>query len=241
MATRVPERPRERPRSEEEVRLEPMLADRDYEKLYGMRSWMRDRVRLAPVFAGLFVALATEVFLVAFGIWVGLVTAPVTPSGGIPFGFAIGQAIWVIVSAWLSLWLGGWYAAHMAGVAGRIDGILNGIAVWGLFIFTSILLSSFSALLGVSSLVSFNVGGGTLDLLRALDLSGAATVTPEQALAVRSAVADAATALWVFTAVGAGFAVLGGWLGARSRRVTVRPGDGERTSGGDAPERGGPF
>jgi len=237
MASRIEERPREGERvaererrlTEEELRLEPMLSDRDYEKLYGVRAWLRDRVRLQSVFAGLFIALATEVFLIAFGIWIGLVTAPVTPTGGIPFGFAIGQAIWLIVSSWLSLLLGGWYAAHMAGVAGMMDGILNGVAVWGLYIVTSVLLGSFSALIGVGSLFSVTIGPSTLDLLRALNLSSATTVTPEQAAAIRAAVTDAATAVWVFTAVGAGFAILGGWLGARSRRVRVLPPGGEMT------------
>jgi hypothetical protein len=232
MATRYEERPRERERvPEEELRLEPMLADRDYEKLYGMRAWLRDRVRLAPVFAGVFIAFATTIFLTAFGIWVGIITAPVTPTGGLPIGLASGLGVWAGVSTWLALLLGGWYAAHMAGVAGRIDGILNGVAVWGLFITGGVLLSSATSLLGVGSLATFTIGGGsTLDLLRALNLSALATVTPEQATAIRTAVTDASLFVWIGTGVAAGFAVLGGWLGARSRRLSVPPsGQGERT------------
>lgn len=240
---RISERPRERERTEEELRLEPMLADRDYEKLYGTRAWLRDRVRLAPVFAGLFIALATQVFLITFGIWVGLVTAPPPAVGGIPFGFAVGQAIWLVVSSWLSLLLGSWYAARMAGVAGRMDGILNGVATWGLYVVASVIVGGFSTLIGASSLVTFTIGGGgTLDLLRALNLSAAATVTPEQAEAIRAAVSGAAAAIWVFTAVGAGFAVLGGWLGARSRRVSVMPPHrGEMTGGSERRGEGGPY
>lgn len=230
MATRFEERPRERERiTEEEMRLEPMLADRDYEKLYGMRAWLRDRVRLAPVFAGVFVAFATTIFLTAFGIWVGIITAPVTPAGGLPIGLASGLGVWAGVSTWLALVLGGWYAAHMAGVAGKIDGVLNGVAVWGLFITAGVLLSSFTSLLGVGSLVTFTIGGGnTLDLLRALNLSALATVTPEQAAAIRAAVSDAALFVWIGTGVAAGAAILGGWLGARSRRVGVPPAPSQR-------------
>jgi hypothetical protein len=219
MATRYEERPRERERApvpEEELRLEPMLADRDYEKLYGMRAWLRDRVRLAPVFAGVFIAFATTIFLSAFGIWIGIITAPTTPTGGLPIGLAAGLGVWAGVSTWL---------------AGRIDGILNGVAVWGLFITGGVLLSSFTSLLGVGSLVTFTIGGGsTLDLLRALNLSALATVTPDQAAAIRGAVTDASLFVWIGTLVGAGFAVLGGWLGARSRKVSVPPsGEPERT------------
>lgn len=223
MANRVQERPRERERMpEEELRLEPMLSDRDFEKLYGSRAWLHDRVRLAPVFAGVFIALATQVFLIAFGIWVGVVTAAIPPTGGIPFGFALGQAIWVGISSWLAIWLGSWYASHMAGVAGKVDGILNGIAVWGLYIAASVFLSTFTTLAGIGSLFTVTVGGtGGLDLLRALNLSGAATVTPDQAAAIRGVISDAALAVWVLVGVSAAFAILGGWLGARSRRVNV--------------------
>ncbi len=244
MATRNQERPRERERiSEEELRLEPMLPDRDFEKLYGMRAWMRDRVRLAPIFAGAFIAFATSIFLTAFGIWVGFITAPILAGGGVPVGLAPGLAIWAVVSTWLSLLLGSWYAARMAGVAGRLDGVLNGLAVWGLFIFGGVVLSGLSGLLGIGGLVNFSIGGGqTIDLIQALNLSALATVTPEQAAAIRTGVESAALALWAGIAISAGFALLGGWLGARSRRVNVSPpgtsetmGPGERTVGGRGP------
>lgn len=216
MASRIQERPREREQIpereralEEELRLEPMLSDRDFEKLYGMRSWLRDRVRLAPVFAGLFVAFATQVFLVTAGIAVGVISA-VTPAGGIAPAFATTSAIWLVVSGWLSLLLGGWFTAHMAGVAGRIDGILNAVAFWGLYITASVVLGSITALAGVGGLFTVTIGGGTLDLLQALNLTAAATVTAEQAAAITAAIAAAAGAVALLTAIGAGFAILGG-------------------------------
>ncbi len=223
MATRFEERPRERERAPEEaIQLEPMMADRDYEKLYGTRAWLRDRVRLAPVFAGVFIALSTEVFLTAFGIWVGVISAPVTPAGGLPTGLAFAVGAWIVASTWLATLLGSWFAARMAGVAGHMDGILNGVAVWGLFNFAAVILGSISTLFGIGSLVSVNLGAGTFDLLRALNLSSLATVTPDQAAAIRSFVSSVALFVWAGLAIGGGFAVLGGWLGARSRRVTVQ-------------------
>jgi len=230
MASRIQERPREREQApeqrerapEEELRLEPMLSDRDFEKLYGMRAWLRDRVRLAPAFAALFITIATQVFLVTLGISLGVI-ASTTPTGGIATTFATASIVWFIVSGWLSLWLGGWYAAHMSGVAGMMDGILNAIAVWGLYVFSSVLLGGFSALIGIGSLFTVTVGANTLDLLRALNLSTAATLTPAQASAIQSAVAAAAGAVSALIAIGAGFAILGGWLGCRSRQVHVRP------------------
>lgn len=241
MATRYEERPRERQRvSEEELRLEPMLRDRDYEKLYGMRAWLRDRVRLAPVFAGVFISFSTVVFLTAIGIWVGFITAPAGPAGGLPVGLAEGLAAWAVAASWLSLLLGGWFTAHMSGVAGQMDGILNAVAVWGLFILGGVLLAPLTSLLGIGSLVSFTIGAGaTLDLIGALNISALATVTPEQAAAIRFAVQQASLAIWIGTGVAAGFAILGGWLGARSRRVSAMPpgptgetGARERAGGG---------
>lgn len=229
MASRIQERPRERervmeergPAPEEELRLEPMLSDRDFEKLYGTRAWLRDRVRLAPVFAALFITLATQAFLVTLGISLGVI-ASTTPTGGIAATFATLSVVWFIVSGWLSLWLGGWYAAHMSGVAGMMDGILNAVAVWGLYIFSSLLLGGFSALVGIGSLFTVTIGANTIDLLRAINLSAAATLTPDQAAAIQTAVAAAAGAVSALIAIGAGFAILGGWLGSRSRQVRVR-------------------
>lgn len=224
MAGRIEERPRERERIEEELRLEPMLEDRDYEKLYGMRAWLRDRVRLAPVFAGLFVAFAANVFLLTLGIWVGIISAPATAAGGIPAEVGTGLAVWTGVASVLSLFLGGWYAARMAGVAGRLDGILNGVAVWATFIFFGVLLGGFTSLLGVGSLATVAFGGGNaLDLLRALNLAGLATVTPEQAAAIRGFVSNAALVVWLGTLIAAAAAIAGGYVGARSRRVSVSP------------------
>jgi len=230
MASRIQERPRERERvpeqrgqaPEEELRLEPMLSDRDFEKLYGTRAWLRDRVRLAPVFAALFITIATQVFLVTLGISIGVIVST-TPTGGITATFAAVSILWFIVSGWLSLWLGGWYAAHMSGVAGMMDGILNAVAVWGLYVFSSVLLGGVSGLIGIGSLFNVTIGANTIDLLRAINLSTAATLTPAQASAIQSAVAAAAGAVSALLAIGAGFAILGGWLGHRSRQVHARP------------------
>jgi len=199
-----------------------MLDDRDYEKLYGMRAWMRDRVRLAPVFAALFITLATQVFLVTLGIAIGVITST-TATGGIATSFATTSLVWFVVSGWLSLWLGGWYVSRMMGVAGLMDGILNAVAVWGLYITTSVLLGGFTALVGVGSLFSVTIGASTIDLLRAINLSAAATLTPEQASAIQAAVAGAAGTVAALTAIGAGFAILGAWLGHRTREIRIRP------------------
>jgi hypothetical protein len=225
MATRYEERPRERERvTEEELRLEPMLSDRDFEKLYGTRAWLRDRVRLAPVFAALFIAFATQIFLTAFGIWVGVITAPVPADGAIPIGVAAGLGAWTVAATWLALLLGGWYTAHMSGVAGRLDSVLNGVALWGLFITTGVVLGGITGLLGLGGLANIAVGAASaVDLLQALNLAALPTITAEQADAIRAAVSNAALFIWIGTGVGAGFAILGGWLGARSRRVSARP------------------
>ena len=224
MASRIGDQPRERERVEEELRLEPMLEDREFEALYGTRAWLRDRVRLAPVFAGVFWAVAVQIVLLSLGLWVGAITATPTEGGGIPTGLATGLGIWTAISALIALFVGGWFAAHMAGIAGRLDAVLNGITVWGLSIFLGVILSGFTGLLGVGSLLGFRfTPGASGDVLSALNLAALPNIPPDQVQAILSFTASAAGWFLLGAIVSAAAAALGGYVGARRRIVTVAP------------------
>jgi hypothetical protein len=224
MGSRIEERPRERERVEEELRLEPLLDDRDYEKLYGMRAWLRDRVRWPAVVGGLVLSFATQLILTSLGIWIGLITATPSPSGGLPTSLATGLGIWTAISALISLFVGGWFAARMAGVAGRLDGAANGLTVWATSLFLGALLSSFTSLLGVGSLLGFRLGtGGTGDILGALGLTALPNIPADQVAAIRSFAANAAGYFLLGAILSLITAVLGGYVGARKRTVTVAP------------------
>lgn len=224
MASRTEERPRERERTEEELRLEPLLEDRDFEKLYGMRAWLRDRVRWPAVTAGVVIAFTTQLILTALGLWIGLITVTPTPGGGLPTGLATGLGIWTAIAALIALFVGAWFAAREAGVAGRYDGVANGITVWATTVFLGALFSSFTSLLGVGSLLGFRLGGGgTGDILGALGLTALPNIPPDQVAAIRSFAANAAGFFLLGAVLSFLAAGLGGYVGARSRRVHVTP------------------
>lgn len=224
MSSRVEERPRERERVEEELRLEPLLDDRDYEKLYGMRAWLRDRVRWPAVVGGVVLSFATQLILTSLGIWIGLITTTPAPGGTLPTSLATGLGIWTAISGLIALFVGGWFAARMAGVAGRLDGAANGLTVWATTLFLGALLSSFTSLLGVGSLLGFRLGtGGTGDILGALGLTALPNIPADQVAAIRSFATNAAGYFLLGAILSLIAAVLGGYVGARKRTVTVAP------------------
>ncbi len=121
----------------------------------GVAGWQR--VRWGAVFAGLIIAIATQMLLMVFGLAVGFTAFD--PREGAPgAGVGWGAAVWAIVSLLVSLFIGAWLAGRLSGVARVADGALNGILVWAL----SLLLMVFMVGSGVSSLISgvFAVAGG---------------------------------------------------------------------------------
>lgn len=224
MASRIEERPRERERVEEELRLEPLLEDRDYEKLYGMRAWLRDRVRWQAVLGGLVLAFATQLVLTALAVWIGLITTAPTPAGTLPTGLGTSLGIGTAISSLVALFVGGYFAARMAGVAGRLDGALNGLTVWATVLFLGALFSSFTSLLGVGSLLGFRLGGatGAGDVLSALGLTALPNIPADQVAAIRSFATNAAGWFLLGAILSLITAVAGGYLGARKRTVHVQ-------------------
>ena len=86
----------------------------------------RTRVSWGALFAGVVVAIATQLLLGALGLAIGL-TAADTPSG---FGAAAG--IWWLLSGLIALFVGGWTAGRLANAPRTLDGALHGFATWGL-------------------------------------------------------------------------------------------------------------
>ena len=86
----------------------------------------RSRVSWGALFAGVVVAMATQVLLGALGLAIGLTAA------NQPDTFGVGAGIWWLLSGILALFLGGWTAARLANKPRRVDGGLHGFATWGL-------------------------------------------------------------------------------------------------------------
>lgn len=90
-----------------------------------------DLVRWGPIFAGLVIAIATQLVLTGLGAAVGLTTLAntVTPqgeAGGV--GTAVG--IWSIISLLIALFIGGWVTARACGPMNRKTAMLNGAILW---------------------------------------------------------------------------------------------------------------
>jgi hypothetical protein len=104
----------------------------------------RSRVSWGALFAGVVVAMATQILLGALGLAVGLTAADQADS------FGVGAGVWWLISGILALFLGGWTASRLANKPRRVDGGLHGFATWGLATIVSawMLTSAVGGILG---------------------------------------------------------------------------------------------
>ncbi len=116
------------------------------------------RVRWGAVFAGLFIALVSQVLLGLLGLAVGLSTFnPATFTG-----FGVGSGVWLIISTLISVFLGAWAASWWANTIYRADGILHGVLTWSLYLVVTLFFigSGVGTLLGGAfNLVSSGLTG----------------------------------------------------------------------------------
>ncbi|MGH7662529.1 MAG: hypothetical protein ACRENA_16625 [Vulcanimicrobiaceae bacterium] len=118
------------------------------------------------IWAGFFVALASELILTLLmvGIFAGVLSA--SPSSG---GLAIGVAVWMFIQTLLSYYFGGWVAGRMARAT---DGgaPMHAIAVWGI---------TTAALLYLIGTLGGTVSAAALAVLRgAFGVGGAPVTSP---------------------------------------------------------------
>lgn len=113
-----------------------------------------DLVRWGPIFAGLVVAIATQLVLTGLGAAIGLTSLATmdTPQGNAgDVGAAVG--IWSIVSLLIALFLGSWVAARACGPMNRNTAMLNGAVLWATTLAVSAWLLS-SGVTGAFGLVA---------------------------------------------------------------------------------------
>jgi hypothetical protein len=113
-----------------------------------------DLVRWGPIFAGLVVAIATQLVLTGLGAAIGLTSlstmdTPQGNAGGV--GTAVG--IWSIISLLIALFLGGWVTARACGPMNRKTAVLNGAILWATTLAVSAWLLS-SGVAGAFGLVA---------------------------------------------------------------------------------------
>jgi hypothetical protein len=170
--------------------------------------WLKDRVRWGPIWAGLVIALTTQLLLSALGVAIGIQGLMPVP-GAISTTAASTLGIWMAVSALISLFLGGLAAARFAGIAGTWNGVWNGVILWAL----ALVLGTVAASLGASGLLGY-FGRGFGGPFGAMP--GMSATEAQRALAAAS---TGATWFIVGSILGLIAAAIGGAIGARAEVV----------------------
>ncbi len=88
------------------------------------------RISWSAVFAGVLVAIVTQMLLTLLGLGIGLGTIDPVQERNPAEGLGIGSAIWYIISSLLSLFLGGWVAGRLASAPRLFDGVIHGVLTW---------------------------------------------------------------------------------------------------------------
>lgn len=88
------------------------------------------RISWSAVFAGVLVAIVTQMLLTLLGLGIGLSTIDPVTERNPTAGLGTGSAIWYIISSLLSLFLGGWVAGRLASAPRLFDGIIHGVLTW---------------------------------------------------------------------------------------------------------------
>ncbi|HZA28952.1 MAG TPA: hypothetical protein VE735_05050 [Gammaproteobacteria bacterium] len=127
----------------------------------------RPPISWGAIFAGVVFVLAISWLLYLLGVALGLtVVGPAeVPEAGEELGW--GAAIWMLVTSLIAFFLGGLFTARVAGIIDKTEGMLHGLAVWGL----STLLALLLGVAGVSTLLqtgqSLVKGGAALGTMAA--------------------------------------------------------------------------
>jgi uncharacterized protein YidB (DUF937 family) len=118
----------------------------------------RNRTSWGAIFAGVVVAIATQILLVLLGFAIGLTA--IDPQSQNPFaGIGIGSLVWLALTALLSLFAGGYVAGRLSSAVRKGDGFLNGAVVWALFLIFSIFVTG-QGIAGLVGGVGSAVKGG---------------------------------------------------------------------------------
>ena len=157
-----------------------------------------DRVRWGPIFAGLVVAIGTQLILSGIGAAIGLTGlansgAPRSNAGDT--SAAVG--IWSIISLLIALFVGGWLMSRVCGPMNRTTALLNGAILWATTLAISAWLIS-TGVSGIFGIVASNAG----EVINQVQEGGAnvranaPNVTAQQAQNIAS---NAAKASWAFS------------------------------------------
>lgn len=116
---------------DEGIHAAPTVTDDAHTILLNKVSW-------GAIFAGVVVALVTQVLLSMLGVGIGIATLdPATGDNPAASTFSIGAGLWYVVSGIVASFLGGYVAARMSGKTLATTGALHGLTTWA---FTTLLV-----------------------------------------------------------------------------------------------------
>jgi ElaB/YqjD/DUF883 family membrane-anchored ribosome-binding protein len=101
------------------------------EAAYGRSNFIK-RISWSAVFAGVLVAIVSQMLLTLLGLGIGLSTVDPVTEKNPAAGLGTGSAVWYIISSLLSLFIGGWIAGRLASAPRLFDGIIHGVLTWSL-------------------------------------------------------------------------------------------------------------
>lgn len=175
-----------------------------------------DRVRWGPIFAGIVIALSTQLVLSALGVAIGMSVGAADAQAD-PNAIGLGVGIWSIISLFIALLVGSWIMARTCGPMNKNTALLNGAILWA----TTLALSSWLLASGVSGtfgIVMANAG----DIADRVNVPpGAQNVTPAEARNIADSVARAGWSFLFGSLLGLVASLIGATLGARSPRTVV--------------------
>ncbi|MEO1375249.1 MAG: hypothetical protein AAFW70_13200 [Cyanobacteria bacterium J06635_10] len=179
-----------------------------------------DRVRWGPIFAGIVIAIASQLVLSALGAAIGLTAgASGTEAGTV----GIGVGIWAIISLLISLFLGGWICASSCGPMNKKTALLHGVILWA----TTLAISSWLLASGVSGTFGVVASNAPEVINQVQQPGGLALPNPNEVPNInnqeaRNIAGKSAKLAWSFifgSLVGMVAAMIGASVGSRKPRV----------------------
>lgn len=193
-----------------------------------------DRVRWGPIFAGLAIALSTQLVLSAIGAAIGSnnIAGSGSPRSDVgDAGRAVG--VWSIISLLISLFIGGWMTTRTCGPMNRSTALLNGAILWATTLAVSAWLLS-SGVSGAFGVVGANAGeiinqaqqnGANVPAITQQNGANVPAITPNvTAQQTRDIASNVSKVGWSFSLgslLGLAAALAGSASGARTPRSTV--------------------
>ena len=185
-----------------------------------------DTVRWGPIFAGIVVAIVSQLLLSALIASIGALGAGDVAARPLATGLGIGAVISVLIS----LFLGGWTMASSCGPMNSKTSMLNGIVMWA----TTLVLSGFlltSGVSGVFGVIAANAGDTITQVEQATGVSVPDTqaevseavpnVSAQQAENAAATAGKSGIAFLVGSLLGLVAALIGATVGAKKPRAVV--------------------